>query len=203
MSNSSFAVDTAKIWKGILLAVLAGIVAAILQPIADLGNTIQSVSAFVGGDMGGLFSGGLSTLDIVIIIFDLAVIFGYVLVFLGISGFQSKLTGKDAKNANLLKWAYILIAGGIFLGILGLPVLPWLCEAAAFVLTTLGYFGLKAGGFNEPIKKAFNLLFISQIIYLAAIVIDLIPFTGFLVSVAEIVAFILILVGWNKVKSNS
>ena len=192
--------ETKKIFNGILLYSIAGILYGIFDPIESLTSTVSSISSYAGaGSMPG--SGLISTICYALLV---AIIFGYVLTFLGLTGFRTILETNDANAIGKVRTAFILaiIAAGVGF----IPLMGWvggILNIVAFILMLLGYSALKSSStFPELGRKGASTLFVALILLLVGVVVGFIPFIGGIFNgILSIIAYIMTLLGWKKIVS--
>ncbi|MDR3094629.1 MAG: hypothetical protein LBU62_08335 [Bacteroidales bacterium] len=196
----SWSLQTGKIFRGILLASLAGIVYSIVDPIESWIGAADMLSSFGGG--GGV--GGSGILSFISYALMAGIIIGYVLILMGLGGFKEVLDGSDSAAVGRLRIGFIL--GIIAIGVDFIPLLGWaagVLNIIAFVLLLLGYSALKSSAtFPTQARSGASTLFVAAILMVVGEVLDYIPIIGdFISAVLSLVAFILVLVGWNKIKN--
>jgi len=191
-TKTQWSQETKKIFNGILLYSLGGIAYGILDPIDSL------MSA---GEMVGVTSGGgiISTLCYILLA---AIIIGYVLTFLGLTGFRKILELNDATAIGKVRTAFILAI--IAAGVSFIPLMGWaagILNIIAFILMLLGYSALKTSTtFPELARKGASTLFVALILLLVGAIIGFIPFVGGIIEgVLSIIAYIMTLLGWKKI----
>ena len=124
----------------------------------------------------------------------------YVVYFIGLNGLVKVLNDADAAAMKKVKVAAILslvgaicglipVAGSIIAGILGI---------IAIVFNFIGFVALKKSE-TFPGKKGANIIFIAMIISLCGAVVSLIPVIGVIGLIANIVAFVMTIVGWYMI----
>ncbi len=175
--------QTKAIFNGVLLIVICGA----LYPIFKLLS----------------FGGGM--LSVIKYLLLAGIVVGYVLYLLGLGGFGKILQPADSAAIGKIRIAVILvlvgalvglipIAGGFIDGILGL---------VAYILMLGGFSKLKSSStFPQLACKGASLLFISTIILLVASVLGIIPLAGGIIkAIFNPVGYILMVMGWAKIKS--
>ena len=198
ITQAQWSQTTKKIFYGILLYSIAGILYGIFDPINSLVGTGNMISSFAGG--GSMPGGGfISTLCNLLLA---AIIIGYILAFLGLTGFKKILGTEDASAIGKVRTAFILaiIAAGVDF----IPLMGWaagIINIIAFILMLLGYAALKKSTtFPELARKGASTLFIALILLLIGALISFIPFIGSIINgVLGIIAYIMTLVGWKKI----
>jgi hypothetical protein len=203
MTQQEWSKTTSAIFYGVMIFSLTGIVNSILSPIENAISGVSALKNMGSGNFGG-GSGGILSL-IVDWIAPVAIIVGYVLYLIGLSGFKKLLGGSDGSDVGKIYTGVILaligivaawipVIGGVAGGILGI---------IGFILAMLGYSGLKSSvSFPEDARKGASKLFTAQILLIIGWFIGLIPLVGgFIEAVLGIIAFILILNGWAKIKN--
>ena len=191
ITQTQWSETTKKIFYGILMYSIAGILHGILDPISSLES---AVSMFSGSSGGGL-------IGTICYILMAAIIVGYVLTFLGLSGFRKILEEEDASSIGKVRMAFILaiIAAGV--GFIPLDWVSGILNIIAFILMLLGYSALKKSTtFPEMARKGASTLFIALILLLVGTLIGFIPLVGSIIKgVLSIIAYIMTFVGWKKI----
>ncbi|GHV34070.1 hypothetical protein FACS1894178_0860 [Bacteroidia bacterium] len=191
---------TSKIFFGMLIYVLAGIVASILSPVASLLDTGAGLANFVNG--GGSTPTSIIVLNWIVRILNLGIIAAVVVIFFGLLGMEKTVEGSDKKAVGQLKLAFILSAVAFFVGLFwgfGESIL----NIIAFIFMLIGYSGLKKStALSELAKKGASLNFIAAILALVGFCVGIIPLIGGVIEAGlVIVAYVLTLVGWSKIKN--
>jgi hypothetical protein len=181
-----WSIETKKVFNGILLFVLSGIVYNILSPIESLlGMT----------DVG-------DTLSIICKLLLVGIIAGYVLTLLGLSNFATILEDADGAAIRKVRLAFILVL--ISTGLEFVPLLGIVCTVlyiVAYIIMLQGYSALKKSP-TFPATKAASTLFTAMILLLIGVILDFIPLVGdFLEGVLSIIAYVMMFLGWSKIKN--
>jgi hypothetical protein len=183
-----WSVETTKVFNGILLFVLSGIVYNILSP-------IESLLGIAGG-------GVADTLSIICYLLLVGIIAGYVLTLLGLSSFATILEDADGEAIRKVRLAFILVLIGT--GLEFVSLLGFVCTVLyiiAYIIMLLGYSALKKSP-TFPATKAASTLFTAMILLLIGAILDFIPLIGdFLEGVLNIIAYIMMFLGWSKIKN--
>jgi hypothetical protein len=192
--------STKQIFYGILLYVVAGIFAGVILPL----NAFFAVAEFAAAH----------TVNIVAMawiarLLNVAMIGGLLIAFIGALDWGKIVDDADKKNVNKLKIAFILqmiaLVTGLF-WVLGQDILT----LVAFFLMLFAYKGfMKSESFSKSAKKAGKQLYTSCLLLILATAVSLslgwIPLVGMVfksfAGVLSIVAFVLIFIGWYRMKS--
>jgi uncharacterized membrane protein len=207
MKQEQWSKTTSTIFYGVLIFSLAGIVKAILSPIAAIMETASGLSSLSGGDLSGFFGGsGGDTLSVIVDwIAPIAVILGYILYLSGLGGFKKLLGGADGPAVGKVRTGAILVIIGIV--VKWIPFIGWIfggiLSVIGFILGVVGFSKLKnSSSFPESARKGASKLFTALILLIIGWVIGLIPIVGdWIESIFEFIALILTLVGWAKIKN--
>ncbi|MDR1672226.1 MAG: hypothetical protein LBS09_01995 [Bacteroidales bacterium] len=201
MNNTSWSVETKKVFNGILLFSLAWIAYGIFSPIESLFSGVSTLSSFAGSpDVTG---GAGTVLSIIIYLLLIGIGVGYVLTIIGLKKFSAILESADGKAVSSVRTAFILALIAVVLDVL--PLIPGIIGdilyLIAIILMLVGYSTLK-GSSTFAGKDGASTLFVAMILILVGWVLDFIPFVGdWIEAVLTIVAYILTLVGWGKIKN--
>ena len=179
---------TSKIFLGVLLFSLSGIAGGILA--ALLGLVLKS----------------LTLVSIVVLIAGIAAILGYVLYVLGLGNFKNILSGEDAAAVSKIWLAALLALAGSVITVVtsfipGIAIIGTIAAIAAYVLNLLGFMALKnSSTFPTMAKAGANKLFLAYILYLAgSIAAFFLP--SFIAGIINLVALVMIILGWAAIKN--
>ncbi|MDR0756795.1 MAG: hypothetical protein LBF85_03005 [Tannerella sp.] len=199
--NEQWSKATAMIFNGILLYSIAGILHSIVDPIESIMSAANTFSPFAGG---GNVPGadGLSNF---LLLLTAAIIGGYVMYMLGLGRFAEILDAGDSAAVRKIRT-------GVILGMVGevmtqFPLVGWLIggiiNIVAFILMMTGYSALKSSPtFPAAARSGAGKLFASQILLIIGTLLGWIPFIGGVFEgILDLVAFILLLVGWAAIKN--
>lgn len=186
MDKVAYKSASTKVFYGVLAYSILGILSGILTSVA----AAEIASALV-------FGGSLPWWYFVMPILVAA---GYVVYFIGLGGLVKVLEEADAVAMKKVRLAAILsiigticglipVAGGIIAGILGI---------IAIVFNFIGFVALKKSE-TFPGKKGANIIFIAMIISLCGAVLSIIPVINIVGMIANIVAFVMTIVGWYMI----
>jgi hypothetical protein len=180
MNQTSWSTETKKVFNGILLFSAAWIVSGICSPIGFLldATGIPDIIAYL-------------------------VLAGAVLTIVGLESFGNSLDETDRKAIGSVRTAFMLVLVSVALD--ALPFLPDIVGdivyLAAIILMLLGYGNLKKSATFAG-KAGASTLFVAMILLVVGWVLDFIPLVGdWLEAVLTIVAYIMTLLGWNKIKN--
>ena len=191
-TSEQWSQETKKIFNGILLYSFAGIAHGILDPI----DSLMSMGKMFGASSGG---GTISTLCYIALA---GIIGGYVLTFLGLSGFKNILKTEDAASISKIRTAFVLALVGAAVSFI--PLMGWvggILNIIAFILMLMGYSALKKSAtFPELARKGASLLFVAVILLIVGAILDFIPVAGGVLNgIFSIIAYIMTLLGWKKI----
>ena len=193
--------QTQKIYKGVLLYSVAGVLYAILDPINSLSNAVGHLSSFADR---GTFDMSVSALDVICYLLIAGIIGGYILFLQGLGGFTAILKGSDQIAMGRVRTGVILALIGSALGFI--PFLGWIggiLNIISFIMMMLGYSALKnSATFPEESRKGASKLYTAMILSIIGAVLGFIPVAGgFIEMVFDIIAFFMILSGWASIKN--
>jgi hypothetical protein len=212
MNTEMWSKSTKAIFTGVLLFSIAGM----LHPIIDVVDGIVNIKLYAGLKLAKLagvsvpFAERITGLAVVAWILLAAIIGGYYLYLKGLTDFEKTVDPADSESVKKIRIATILVLAGmgvIFLfGILGMRMggfIGGILNIVAYIYMLLGFSGLKGSTtFPEAARGGASMLFISMILLLCAIVLGWIPFVGgFLKITVNLVALIMVFLGWSKIKN--
>lgn len=194
--------QTKKIYNGVLLYSIAGIIYAIFEPINDLQDTANTFSSLADG-------GGKSTFgdsDVVKYSLLACIIIGYFLFLKGLKVFATLLEPADQTALGKVRTGVILSL--IATGVDFIPFFGWaagILNIIAFILMIIGYAALKnSPTFPDKARKGASRLFISMILLIIGGLLGFIPIAGgFIEMIFDIIAFIMVLSGWKTIKNST
>lgn len=193
LNVSVWKTSTAKIFTGVLLFSLSGIVGGLV-----------AVMALASGSLGGALWIGLLT--------GVATILGYVFYLMGLGELQGTLEGEDAANIGRVKLAAILLIIGAVVSIL-LSVIPFLgtvvgsmisgiLNIIGCILCVMAFSALKKSTtFPQSAMNGISKLYVAYLLNLIAYVLYITVLLAIVGPILNLIAFILILVGWGNVKN--
>jgi uncharacterized membrane protein len=210
MRQQDWSKTTSTIFYGVLIFSLAGIVKAILEPIAGVIDAAASINR---GDIGGLLSGGLlgdggsgSSLSFIVKwLAPIAVIVGYIMYLSGLGSFKKLLGGDDGSAVGKVRTGVILALIGVVVA--WIPIIGGfvggILAIIGFILEVIGFSNLKSStSFPEDARRGASKLFTALILLIIGWVVGFIPFVGsWFEGILGIIAFILTLLGWAKIKN--
>ncbi len=185
---------TKQMYYGVLIYSICGVLANVVGPISTVSSGISMVSGNGGGG-GGVFN----------IIISLAIIAGYVMFFLGLKDFRAVVNIQDRDAVQKLFTATIISIVGYVLGLI--PVAGWLlkgiCVIVSCVMMLIGYSALKKSQtFPTLACEGASKLYTAMILSIIGAVIGLIPLVGGVIGgILDIIALILIILGWKRIAS--
>ncbi len=134
----------------------------------------------------------------------LASIVGFIFLFVGLTRFKSLLDEKGQDAVKLLVIAAITGTGGMLLDLIpGLNVLSSIVYLAVFIIELFGFLRLKESNLcrQSTGSQGINLILISMVIMILAVLFNLIPFVGqALTSLVALFSLILLISGWIKIQ---
>jgi hypothetical protein len=135
-----------------------------------------------------------------------AIIIGYLLYIKGLIDFTSILKNEDNKAMkNVRNGAILMIAATVFsLDFIGFPgILIAIINIVGFILMLVGYSKLKnSPTFHAQARVGATKLFLAMILSLVGAILGIIPLIGGIINgILSIIAFILVLLGWNSIKN--
>lgn len=185
--------STSKIFNGVLLFSLAGIVGGIFAAIAAL-----------SGSVGGALWIGVLT--------GIAAILGYVLYIMGLGELQSMLKGEDASSISKVKTAAILLIIGAavsvifaivpFVGVIVGSIISGILNLIGCILCVLAFSALKKSTtFPESARGGVSQLFTAYVLYLVNYGLLLTVILAVVAPIISLIAFIMMIIGWANVKN--
>lgn len=195
--------STKQVFLGQLLTCILGIVAGIVGFFASAATAVATGAALMGGSEG---ASSAATLGVISTILNIAILVGYVLIFLGIMGMKNSSDGEIQKGVQNIWIATILnIVGTVFGLIPVISIVGTICNLIALIFLIIGYSALKnssaMAAFSEKGAQGFKTLFTAEIIAIIGTVVGFIPIIGIIGRIACLVAFIMVLVGWKRVST--
>jgi hypothetical protein len=200
MNKASWSQQTKKIFNGILLFSIAWIVYGIFEPIESLFSGIGTLASFSGASDP---TGGAGTvLSIITYLLLIGIGLGYILTIVGLGHFGTVLEDADKKAVGSVRTAFILALIAVALDFLPLPgIIGDILYLIAIILMLVGYSKLKKSP-TFPGGHGASTLFVAMILIVVGWGLDFIPFIGdWIESLLTIIAYIMTLVGWNKIKN--
>jgi hypothetical protein len=200
MNKTTWSVETKKIFNGILLFSLAWIAYGIVNPIESLLSGVDTLASFAGTSGTG---GAGALLSVITYILLASIGVGYILTIIGLGKFRTILDAANGKAIGSVRTAFILALIAVVLD--ALPLIPGIVGdivyLIAIILMLTGYGKLK-GSSTFAGERGASTLFVAMILILVGWVLDFIPFAGDLMEgLLTIIAYILTLVGWSKIKN--
>lgn len=200
MKTTTWSVETKNIFNGILIFALSWIAYGIFDPIESLVSGVDKLASFAGSSS---VSGGTGTvLSIITYILLIGIAAGYILTILGLGRLGDALNETDGKAIGSVRKAFILALIAVALN--ALPFMPGLVGdivyLAAIILLLLGYGNLKKSATFAGQAGA-STLYVAMILLVVGWVLDFIPLVGdWIEGVLTIVAYVMTLVGWNRIR---
>lgn len=195
--------STKQVFLGQLLTCILGIVAGIVGFFSSAATAVATGAALMGGSEG---ASSAATLGVISTILEIAILVGYVLIFLGIMGMKNSSDGEIQKGVQNLWIATILNVVGAVLGLIPvISIVGTICNLVALIFLIIGYSALKnsaeMAAFSPIGAKGFKTLFTAEIIAIIGTVVGFIPIIGIIGTLACFVAYIMVLVGWKRVST--
>ncbi len=198
--NYSWKQTTGDLYKAVKIYTFAGIAATIFGFIASIGSAASALISMTGGSGGGF--GVWNVLDILATV---AVIYGYWLFIKSLDIFKQQVNPADAPRVGSIRTATILsIVGAIVACIPMLGFVGGILNLIAGIMLLIAYANLKNSvTFPEGARRGMSKLFTAMILGIIGWVIGLIPLVGGVIeTILEIIAFVLILLGWKNVSES-
>ncbi|MBO7652435.1 MAG: hypothetical protein J6S84_06975 [Bacteroidales bacterium] len=202
-----------KVFMSVVIVVVVGILSSIFSAFIATGAAVDMTQAIVMGTSMP-FTGILSVLILPILVICASI---YQVICLG--GLANAVHENDVPAVKKLRSAIILsiissviglciflvILSGSLTAIATLSIVIGLAclvlSVIAYIFTLIAYSKLKASE-TFPGKDGAKLLFIAAIIALCCGVVSAIPFLGVIGGIGAIVAMVLQIVGWLKIKNS-
>ena len=190
MNANNYKAATGKIFYGVLglsiLSVLGGILSAIAAAAA--------VASIVNGGGGG------STWYLIVV--PLLTVLCYVYYFLGLGDLYKEFEGDTAANIKKIRTAAILSIIGTLVSLIPLAggIINAILQIIAAIMCLLAYGNLRNDNVF-PGRDGMKTLYVAAILQIVAFVLCIIPLINIIGLILNIIAFIMIIVGWAKVKN--
>ncbi len=200
--NFSWKQTTGDLYKAVKIYTFAAIAATIFGFIASIGSAASALISLAGGSLSG---GGFGIWNVLEILATVAVIYGYWLFIKSLDIFKQQVNPADAPRIGSIRTATILsIVAAIVACIPMLGLVGGILNLIAWILLLIAYANLKSSvTFPEGARRGMSKLFTAMILGIIGWVIGLIPVIGDAIEVIlEIVAFILVLLGWKNVSES-
>lgn len=190
-----------KIINGLIIYIVASFLTSIFSSVSSLSDG----ASFLSGEVPSI-----GALDIIVVIVNIAVIYGIYLYYQGLQGLAVKLDpvgSAAAKNlsygAMLMMIAALFSAIGVFVPIFA-SVIAGLCLIAAFILNILGYANLqKSTTFNELGTAGAKQLYMGFVFAIIAVCVGWIPLIGWVAAfVLNILYWVYLFLGWGKIRTS-
>jgi hypothetical protein len=206
MDKTLWSAKAKKIFNGILLFSLAWIAYGIFDPIESL-FSFASSGLNILGSVTGVSTPSLgatgTVLTIITYILLAGIGYGCILTIAALGSFSTILDGGDESAVRSVRTGFILALVAVVLDML--PFIPGIIGDIAYlvaiILMLMGYNNLK-GSTTFAGKDGASTLFVAMLLLLIGWVLDFIPFVGdWIEAILTIVAYIMTLVGWSKIKN--
>lgn len=185
---------TRKIFNSVLLFSLGSIAAGIMAGLSS---------------MWSLGSGAFNVFTVIIWIWAIAVITGYIMYFAGLGNLRNLVGEKEVSALGQIRTAAILtIAAAVLIALNAPGWIAVIINFAAYVIMLVGFNTLKKSPMMpERARNGFSQLFISMLLAIIAAGLSVIfGWVGIAVSIIagllNIVAFIMVITGWAAVKNS-
>lgn len=202
-----------KVFTSVLIIVILGVISAIFTSFIAATASLELTAAIASG------SSLPFTAVLSVLIIPLLVVAGNIYYCIALKGLANAVHENDAPAVKKLRSAAILsiisslvglciflviLSGdltviGVLSVVIGIACL--VLSVIAYIFTLIGYSKLKNSE-TFPGKDGAKLLFIAAIIALCCGVVGAIPFLGVIGGLGAIVAFVLQIVGWLKIKNS-
>ena len=191
--------STKKIFTGVLVYSVAGVIHSVVEPINSLMSGLSSVASFASGGQES-FGGGL---QIFMYLLLAAIVGGYFLYFTGLTSFAKILEEEDANAVIRIRLGALLMMIAALVSAFLWGLLGGIVYLIGFVLMMLGFSHLKKStSFPEKARVGASRLFLAMVLAIVGAVIGLIPFVGAIIeALLSIVSFIFVLMGWVAIKN--
>ena len=189
-----------QVWKKTVMGIIWSLVLMLAGTILA---GIMSVLAVAGGLLGS--GGAFGAFGVMAIIFVLAALGGYIWFFINLSQFiPQQKTPEDRSAISNVRTAYIISLVGTILGLI--PVagifLALICGLISSILLIIAYGNFSnSQAMNGTGRSGASLLKTAAIISLVCSILSIIPILNILAIIGQIVALILIFMGWSKVSN--
>jgi hypothetical protein len=203
----SWSVVTKGIYTAVLLFSIASIFVGLFEPLGNLWSTGSNIVSFASG---GSLSSGPNFFEILNWVFLVAVAAGYLLYVLGLGKLGTILKEQDSKAIGQVRIGAIILIAASVCAIFLPSIVIWIAELIGYILMFMGFNVLtKSTAIDALAVKGFGKLKTAVLLILIAVGVSLIlgwmPLLGiavkFIVWVLEIIAFIMVILGWKTVKT--
>lgn len=201
LSLEMWSKPTKAIFNGILLYSICGLLYPFFDYFESASSLASNMSSFMSN---GSLDMGISALDVICWLLLAGIIVGVFLYMQGLSQFGNILEPADSTAIGKVRTGAILLIVAAVVDFI--PFLGWvggILNIIAYILMLIGFSALKGSTtFPEIAKKGANLLFVSMILLLVGAGIGFIPLVGGIFKmILNPVAFILMMVGWMRIKN--
>ncbi len=182
--------------------------AGLFGTLGDMWDTGSSIAEFASS--GTISFGGPNLFEIINWVCLVAVAAGYVLYVMGLGKLGTILKDRDSKAIGQVRIGAIILIAASICDIFLPSIIIWIAELIAYILMFMGFSALKKSTvIDAEAVKGFGKLNTAILLILIAIGISLIlgwiPLLGLVIKFVawalEIVAFILVILGWKTVKA--
>ena len=196
---------TRKIFNGVLLFSIASIIVSVMGGISWFG---KGVSIAAGG------YAGVNIFTILMWLFSLCAIAGYVLYMVGLGEMRTLVSASDSSAVGNIRMAVILMIISMVIDLFGVRILFWIgsiLEIIAAIMMMVSFSKLrKSETMSEKARSGFSQLFVAMLLIIIGVGIGIIfgwiPILGYVAKVlawvAGAVGFIMTITGWTMVKNS-
>ncbi|MDR0713816.1 MAG: hypothetical protein LBF89_06120 [Bacteroidales bacterium] len=201
MNNTSWSLQTKKVFNGILLFSLSWIAYGIFAPIESLFSGISTLASFA--DSPSPTGGAGTVLNAITWLLLAGIIVGYILTILGLGKFGEILEEADKKAIGSVRTALILAV--IAAALDWVPLIPDIVGDIVYLIAVIlmlaGYNKLKNSSTFAG-KNGASTLFVAMILIIVGWAFDFIPMVGnWIEGLLTVIAYAMTLVGWSKIKN--
>ncbi len=212
-NTNTWPVVTKSIYTAVLIFSFGTILAGLFDSLGSIWSAgsglVSAASSLAAGNMPS-FSSGPNFFEILNWVLLVAVALGYVLYVLGLGKLGTILKGEDSKAIGKVRIGAIILIIASICDIFLPSIIIWIAELIAYIMMFIGFSALKKStSFDAKATKGFGQLKTAVLLTLIAVGLSLIfgwlPLFGgvfkFIIWILEVIAFIMIILGWKSVKS--
>ncbi|MDR2562908.1 MAG: hypothetical protein LBC98_03085 [Prevotellaceae bacterium] len=190
---------TKKIFFGVLLYSIAGILHSIVAPVSSLIGSMSDMASFASGGKESVGDG----LQIFVYLLLAGIVGGYILYFIGLTAFAKILDKDDGKAVLNVRLGAILMMIAAVVSELASSIAGGIIYLIGFIIMMLGFSKLKkSSSFPTKATKGASKLFVAMVLAIIGAIVGLIPLVGAVIEgILDIISFILILSGWATIKN--
>lgn len=194
--NAELTKSTKQIYTGVLIIAIASVLLSI--------TTLIMVTMSKGASASTALS-LIATLGIILIVFGILSLVGYILYFMGVNKFKTLVNDNDKPAAKMLYQGVLLGLIGTLIAIIPLiGVVGGIIALVGSIFMIMAYNKMRSSStMPEEAKKGWNLLFISALVLVCIFVVNFIPVVGsWLNVIGTIIAWVMMIMGWGKIKTH-